>query len=76
MNQKKKTTKSCEQCGGQNIKSRITTYPLKFDSRQFNIGSVAVKECLDCHDITPTKAGQEKIARCLGTMLHLGFFPS
>lgn len=74
MTQKSKSTKTCEHCGGQRFKSRSMTYPLKIADKQINIGRVAVKECQDCHEIFPTKAGQEKISRCLGTMIHLNFF--
>ena len=59
----KKTKHSCEKCGGQNIKTHQTTYPLKMGEKQLNIGRVSVRECMDCHTMSPTKAGQEKIAR-------------
>ena len=59
----KKSDKSCEHCGGQNIKSHSTTYPVILGEKQLNIGRVWVKECLDCNSMKPTKAGQEKIDR-------------
>jgi NAD-dependent SIR2 family protein deacetylase len=71
MKSSKKSKQVCEQCGSQNIKSRITTYPMKMGEKQVNIGRVAVKECLDCDYLMPTIAGKEKIGRCLGTFIHL-----
>ncbi len=56
--------KICETCGSENLKTHQTTYPVKLGSKQLNIGRVSVRECMDCHSLRPTKAGQEKIARC------------
>ena len=66
-----KPKQSCEQCGSNNLKNRITTYPMKLGERQVNIGRVAVKECGECHCLMPTAVGKEKIQRCLGTLFHL-----
>lgn len=66
--------KACEKCGGKKLKSRTTTYPLQLGGRQVNIARVPLRECLDCHDLTPTPAGQTKIARAFSAMLQLNFF--
>jgi hypothetical protein len=73
MKTRKENGKICEQCGSQNLKTHLTTYPIKMDTRQLNVGRVSVKECLDCHHLKPTKAGQEKIERCMmNFMIFLG----
>jgi YgiT-type zinc finger domain-containing protein len=65
---------SCPLCQGTTFKKKITTYPLRtFDGRQINIGRVAVQECDNCHHLIPTKAGSEKISRCMATMTQLLF---
>ena len=63
-----KPGKTCEKCGSQNFKTHLATYPVKLETKQINIGRVSVKECMDCNALTPTKAGQEKITRCMMTM--------
>lgn len=68
---RRKIQKSCEKCGSQNIKTHQTTYPMKMGEKQLNIGRVTVKECMDCHDVKPTKAGQEKVARCVMSFMLL-----
>lgn len=71
----KKARKSCEQCGSQNLKARITTYPIQMEhfglQKQLNIGRVSVRECLDCHTLMPTEAGKEKIERCTMSFIQL-----
>lgn len=63
---------SCPLCQGAQFTRKITTYPLRIlDGRQINIGRVAVQECENCHHLIPTKAGSEKINRCMATMAHL-----
>ena len=60
---------SCPLCQGTTFKKKITTYPMQmFDGRQINIGRVSVQECENCHHLVPTKAGSEKISRCMGTI--------
>lgn len=75
----KKTKKSCEQCGSQNLKARMTTYPVHMAGKQLNIGRVSVRECLDCHALMPTEVGKEKIGRCMMTFMGMlsehGFSP-
>jgi hypothetical protein len=44
-----------------------------FDGRQINIGRVAVYECGNCHHLIPTKAGEQKISRCMATITHVLF---
>jgi len=66
-----KTKPSCEKCASQNLKSRVTTYPLQLGERRVDVGRVAVKECLDCHHLMPTLAGKQKLDRCLGTLFHM-----
>ncbi len=63
--------KTCEACHGENTKTHLTTYPLKMGEKQLNVGRVSVRECLDCHLIKPTAAGQEKIERCMITFMSL-----
>lgn len=69
MNTIKKSKKLCEQCGSQNIKACRITYPVHIGKKQLNIERVSVKECMDCHAIKPTIAGEEKIAR--GTWMFM-----
>lgn len=66
-----KSKKTCEQCGSQNIKTHLATYPVKIGPKQLDIGRVSVRECMDCHTMIPTKAGQEKIARCTMSFMFL-----
>ena len=65
----KKTGKLCEACGGQNTKAHLTTYPIKMGEKQINVGRVSIRECMDCHALKPTQAGQEKIERCMMTFM-------
>lgn len=67
----KKSEKLCDQCGGHNIKARRITHPLKIGNKQLNIGRVSVRECMDCHNIKPTRAGEEKITRGAITFMSL-----
>jgi len=67
--QKKKNV--CEECGGNNLKVRRTTYPVKIGEKQLDIHRVSVKECMECHHLMPTKAGQDKIERCMMTFMSL-----
>ena len=67
----KKTSKSCDNCGGQNIKTHPTTYPVNMGEKQLNIGRVWARECMDCNAITPIKAGQEKIERGMSAFMSL-----
>jgi YgiT-type zinc finger domain-containing protein len=65
---------SCPLCQGTTLTRKITTYPMRtFDGRQINIGRVAVQECDNCHHLIPTKAGSEKVNRCMATMAQLFF---
>ncbi len=67
----KKSEKLCEHCGGKNLKSHQTTYPLIMGEKQLNIARVWVSECLDCNTMKPTKAGQEKINRGMSAFMNL-----
>lgn len=71
MKTKKTTDKLCEKCASQNIKTHLTEYPLKIGEKQINIGRVSVQECMDCHHLKPTKAGQEKIGRAMMGFMSL-----
>ena len=65
---------SCPLCQGTTFTKKLTTYPLRtVDGRQIIIGRVAVRECDNCHHLIPTKAGSEKISRCMATMTQLLF---
>jgi hypothetical protein len=66
-----KPGKSCKECGGKNVKTHLTTYPLKIDKKQINVGRVSVRECMDCHVLIPTKAGLEKLGRCMMTFMSI-----
>jgi hypothetical protein len=63
--------KSCGSCGGQNLKCRRTNHPVVCDVKTIEVQRVSVRECMDCHDIKPTQAGDEKIARCLMTFMSI-----
>lgn len=65
MKTNQKTVKSCGTCGGENTKTHLTTYPIIIAEKQINVGRVSIRECMDCHAMTPTKAGKEKIGRCM-----------
>jgi len=65
----KKSRKLCETCGGENTKTHLTIYPLKIGEKQINVGRVSVRECMDCHAMTPTEAGKEKLGRCIITFM-------
>lgn len=67
----KKSAKTCEACGGENTKTHLATYPVKMGEKQINVERVSVRKCEDCHAIKPTKAGQEKIGRCMMSMMTL-----
>lgn len=69
----KKLVRTCEKCGSKNLKTHLTTYPVKTGAKQLNVGRVSVRECMDCNTLTPTKAGQEKIARCTMGFMSLPF---
>ena len=71
MKTNKKLGKPCEECGGPNIKTHLTTYPLKMDKKQINVGRVSVRECMDCHAVIPTKAGLDKLGRCMMTFMSI-----
>lgn len=60
----------CEHCGSEEYERRTTTYPVFIQNRQIDVGRVAVRVCADCQHMFPTKAGQEKINRCIGNMLE------
>lgn len=62
---------NCEKCGSQNLKGRRVTYPVKIEDKQLNIGRVSVRECLECHALMPTQAGQEKISRCMFSFMSI-----
>lgn len=67
----KKSKKSCEKCGSQNLKTHQATYPVKVGSKQLNVGRVSVQECMDCHNMKPTKSGQDKIERCIASFMMI-----
>ncbi|MEQ1665700.1 MAG: YgiT-type zinc finger protein [Bdellovibrionales bacterium] len=67
----KKSVKVCEACGGENTKTHLVTYPIQMGEKQINVERVSVRKCEDCHVIQATKAGQEKIARCMMGMMTL-----
>jgi len=68
----KKAKNLCEKCSSQNLKARITTYPIELEGRQLNVERVSVKECLDCRAIMLTAAGQLKVRRIM--MSFMGLF--
>jgi hypothetical protein len=67
----KKSKKTCENCGGNNLKACSTTYPVKIETKQLNVGRVSVRECLDCYAMMPTEAGKEKIERAVEMFMSL-----
>jgi hypothetical protein len=66
-----KKPEKCEHCGGENLKSHPTTYPVVMGEKQVNIGRVWVRQCLDCNTMKPTKAGQQKINRNMLAFMEL-----
>ena len=66
-----KLGKSCESCGGQNLKSHPTTWPVDMGEKKLTIGRMWVMECLDCNAMQPTKAEHEKIARGMMAFMEL-----
>lgn len=40
--------------------------------QQINVQRVWAKECIDCHSIRPTLAGQQKVNRILSAFMMLG----
>jgi hypothetical protein len=67
----KKTKKTCENCGSDNLKACLKTYPIKIETKQLNVGRVSVRECLDCYAMMPTEAGKEKIGRAMMMYMSL-----
>lgn len=63
--------KTCEKCESKNLKSHLTTYPLKVENKQLNVERVPVKECLDCHHLMPTLAGHKKVMRSMMAFMTL-----
>lgn len=63
--------KICQNCGGQNLKIHLSTYPVKMGDKQLNVGRVSIKEYLVCHFLMPTKAGQDEIGRCMIPFMSL-----
>jgi YgiT-type zinc finger domain-containing protein len=60
---------TCPSCHGSKFTKKSTTYPVRmFDGKQVNIGRVSAHECNKCQHLVPTKAGAEKIDRCMATM--------
>jgi hypothetical protein len=71
MKTKKKPSKLCVKCSSPNLKTYLTTYPVKAGDKQLNVARVTIKECMDCHHLSPTKAGKEKIERAQMTFMTL-----
>jgi len=63
--------RTCANCGGNNQRRRITTYPVrltepaKLAGKEILVGSVAVYECQSCGHHMPMPAGQAKIDRSI-----------
>jgi YgiT-type zinc finger domain-containing protein len=73
-NSVKKPKLVCPLCQGAKFQKKNTTYPLRmFDGKQINVGRVSVSECSKCQHLIPTKAGAEKIDRCMATMATVLF---
>lgn len=71
---RKKKPETCVKCGSQFLKVRRTTYPVTMGEKTINIERVSLKECTVCHHQHPTKAGKEKIERCMMTMTMMMIF--
>lgn len=50
-----KRKQTCESCGGSNFKNMMTTFPLKYFEKTIMVNKVAVKKCLCCDAMEPTK---------------------
>ena len=57
--------RTCEKCGGRDLKRRSTTYPLILPGRQINVARVKAHECSHCGHLMPTPEGEAKLLRCL-----------
>lgn len=66
-----KYKKMCDACGSNNLKAKRKPYPVVLGKKTVEVQRVSVRECMDCHAINPTQAGQEKIARCMMTFMSL-----
>ena len=71
MKTNQKPSKLCVKCNSQNLKTHLTTYPAMAGDKQLNVARVSVKECMDCHHLSPTKAGKEKIERAQMAFMSL-----
>ncbi|MBF0209021.1 MAG: hypothetical protein HQK53_19345 [Oligoflexia bacterium] len=67
----KKNIFQCEKCAGEKYKSKFASVPVNVANRTLVVNRVAVKECLNCHNLHPTSAGEAKINRCLGSFALL-----
>jgi YgiT-type zinc finger domain-containing protein len=57
--------RTCQNCGGRNLKRTSTTYPLMPPGRQINVERVNVLQCSHCGHLMPTAAGEAKLQRAL-----------
>ena len=67
---------ACANCGGNNQRKRITTYPVRLTEparlagKEIFVGSVAVYECQSCGHLMPTPSGQAKVDRSLAQRIR------
>jgi len=66
---------ACSQCAGTELVRRVTTYPVyltgPLEGKQINVGCVALRECLTCGHLMPTRAGQAKVDRNVAVGVRL-----
>ena len=70
----KRKLETCENCGSHSLKARRTNYPMTMGEKTIIIERLSLKECTVCHHQHPTKAGKEKIERCMMRMTMLMLF--
>jgi len=70
----KKKPETCANCGSHLLKARRTNYPMTIGEKTIIIERLSLKECTVCHHQHPSKAGKEKIERCMMRMTMLMLF--
>ena len=62
---------TCAHCAGNDLQTRITTYPVRLTGpgrlagKEIRVGRVALYACQSCGHLMPTPAGQAKVNRCV-----------
>jgi YgiT-type zinc finger domain-containing protein len=59
---------SCTNCNNAVLRKKTATFPVKLGERTIEVGRVAMNICDQCGAMIPTKAGKEKIERCVSNV--------